>query len=211
MACKYQTRGYNQVFVDVLKSVQSSSTPGRTVIEVLQGKPHGYDWPTTVEMEAAFSQGRYYGPGGINQERLRLLLGSIDKDLQKRATKSEAFIANYSELQIEHVIPQAWRMHWPVIGTGDGAELQVAETARENHINRIGNLTLLTGPLNQTMSNDPWGSKRSALSEHSKLEINAQLVTFDEWNEEEISHRGVRLAQQLANVWPGPESNFWVS
>ena len=72
----------------MLKAVRSASDhPGRAVIESFRASPYGYAWPKTSELEGAFLTGRYYGPGGINQDRLRLLLGAVDERLQTLANK----------------------------------------------------------------------------------------------------------------------------
>ena len=143
--------------------------PGRAVIEALRGEPNTYAWPSNEDLELAFSDGRYYGPGGINQDRLRLLLGAIDERLQIEATKSEDVVVEYQKLQIEHIIPQGWRDEWPVTISKIPLNERSAEFERQQHINRIGNLTLVAGPLNASMGNDPWDAKRAALQQHTVL------------------------------------------
>lgn len=209
MAAKYQTRTYGQVFVEVLKAAQAATShPGRAVIEALRAKPHGYEWPTLDELTDAFEAGRYYGAGGINQERLRMLLGGVDRLLQAAATKTEALTIDYDALQIDHVIPRTWREHWPVIVEEPNARL-VAEQQRDLYMHRIGNLTLVTGPLNASVSNNPWEAKRAELRKHSKLQLNSLLIENDHWDEDCITERGRWLATQVDRVWPGPDAAFW--
>lgn len=208
MAGKYQTRAYNQAFVEVLRAAQKADAPGQAVIEALAASPHGYEWPETSDLEVAFADSRYYGPGGISQDRLRLLLGAVDAELIARSNKSETLTVQYDELQIEHVIPQSWRTHWPVI-EDDEAIRALAEQERDRHLNRIGNLTLVTGPLNVSLSHDPWEAKRAELQKHSKLALNARLIEEDDWDEERIVARGKWLATQLEEIWPGPSAHEW--
>lgn len=120
MAIKAQTRAYGLVFVEVLKAARAApADPAQAVIDALRSDPHGYAWPTFQEIEDGFVTGRYYGPGGINQERLRMVLGAIDQLLQRDAPKSEASTVEYDSLQIEHVMPAqlarslAGRSHGP--------------------------------------------------------------------------------------------------
>lgn len=208
MAGKYQTRAYNQAFVEVLRAAQQSEDSAGAVVAALASSPHGYEWPDTGELEMAFADGRYYGPGGINQDRLRLLLGAIDAELQAAAGKSEPLTVDYEALQIEHVIPQSWRTYWPVIEEDDAVRA-LAEQERDRHLNRIGNLTLVTGPLNLALSNDPWEAKKVELQKHSKLELNARLIAEDDWDEDKIVDRGKWLAGQLDGIWPGPSAPDW--
>jgi hypothetical protein len=209
MAAKLQTRGYGLAFADVLAVAKNSqSSPGRAVVEALRAGPHGYTWPTDGELIDAFRTGRYYGAGGINQERLRLLLGTVDELLQNERHKGEPLQIDYDQLQVEHVIPREWKKHWPVAASSPEERL-LAEQRREAHVNRIGNLTLASAVLNPSMGNDPWESKRDALKQHSHLRLNALLREEPEWNEDAIIRRGEWLARQVARVWPGPGSPRW--
>jgi hypothetical protein len=209
MAAKYQTRAYGQVFADVLQLAQQAQVePGQGVIRALQESPHGYAWPTDESIAEVFATGRFYGPGGINQDRLRLILGAIDRKLQQDAVKSEALEIGYNGLQIEHIIPQEWQKTWPLVGS-DPVELIQAEQERAQTINRIGNLTLANQHLNPAMSNDPWIAKRIELMKHSKLQLNVRLVELDAFDESEVVVRGRWLAEEFSEVWPGPQHDRW--
>jgi hypothetical protein len=211
MAAKYQTRAYGQAFVDVLKGAQkSASNPARGVVEMLESAPHGYAWPTQADIEQAFSENRYYGAGGINRDRLRLILGELDALLQARAQKAEKATFKYEKLTVEHVIPQSWRQYWPVVDLDPAVKVE-REKRRDRYINRLGNLTLTTGPLNSAMSNDPWAAKREELSKHSKLELNAGLMRLSEFDEDQIKKRGLLLAGRFNEIWPAPDDQTWAS
>ncbi|MBE2316681.1 DUF262 domain-containing protein [Solirubrobacter sp. CPCC 204708] len=209
MAVKWQTRAYGPMFVEVLKAAQAAETnPGQAVVDALRAQPHGYSWPSDADIVTAFEEGRYYGNGGINRERLRMVLGAIDRRLQQQALKSEPSIVDYDGLQIEHVIPQNWRTHWPVTVQEPGERL-IAEQERDRHVNRIGNLTLATKHLNPSMSNDPWAEKRAELQKHSVLQLNAALVAEPEWDEQRVRARGAWLAGHFGSIWRGPDDAIW--
>ncbi len=76
---------------------------------------------------------------------------------------------------------------------------------REGAINRIGNLTLLTGPLNSSISNGAYSVKMPALRSHSSLALNRELNGFDEWNERTIAERGVALFRTAQQIWLAPD------
>ena len=204
-----QTRGYARVFVEVLKAAMNHDTnPRLAIVDALRRGPVGYSWPPDDELADQFRTVRYYGQGGINQDRLRLILGAVDTRLQQEENKTEPVTINYDQLQIDHVIPQNWRRYWPVQAS-DRNEQAVLEHRRERHIHRIGNLTLVSARLNPSMGNDPWKKKRAQLQEHSHLRLNALLCQKEEWNEHAIRERGERLAGEVASVWPGPDSSLW--
>ena len=103
-------------------------------------------------------------------------------------------------------MPQSWRTNWP-ISAANKAEQTLAEQRRDAHVHRLGNLTLLTRPLNTHQSNAPWSEKRSALAEHSALRLNADLATnaaWDTWDEQKIVERGEYLAAVVCRAWPRP-------
>jgi hypothetical protein len=104
--------------------------------------------------------------------------------------------------QVEHVLPRGWRTHWPV---ADAA----AEAERDDTVHRLGNLTLLTGSLNASVSNGAWlgdSGKRAALERHDAFLMNRQIVksSADGWDEVSIAQRTDELIDALLETWPVP-------
>lgn len=64
-----------------------------------------------------------------------------------------------SELVHQHVLPQTWHPHWPLPAEMAKDEAAVADCNRS--IRTIGNLTLVNGRPNSSLSNAPWDSRRS--------------------------------------------------
>lgn len=209
MAAKLQTRAYGQAFTEVLRTAQAATAhPGRAVIEALRNSPHGYEWPLDKAISDQFAASRYYGPGGISQERLRLLLGAVDARLQQEVHKAEPVTVEYEKLQIEHIIPDKWRQYWPIVAE-DENERQVLEQQRDASVHHIGNLTLVSFRLNPSMSNDPWAAKRDELRKHSHLRLNALLCEREDWDEHAIVAREKWLAEYIGKEWGGPDADRW--
>lgn len=204
MATKYQTRAYGQVFAEVLRDAQSADAIASTVELSLLNAPHGYVWPTDADIEHVFTSSRAYGPGGMNQARLRLLLGAVDRRLHEQDSKSEDVDIEYGNLPIEHVMPQKWRTNWPVEADSEEARHGLS-VKRDQAVQRIGNLTLLTTALNSSVSNSAWATKREKIAEHSVLKLNSDLVEREHWNEKAIEERGRWLASHVAEIWPRPQ------
>jgi len=152
-------------------------------------------------MRASFVERRMYDQ--LTQERVRLLLAAVDALLQRDKLKGEQASFDYDKLQIEHIMPQSWAKHWPV-DVDDAAERELAEQQRAQSVDRIGNLTLVTAPLNGSVSNGPWSVKREGLREHSQLVLNSLVVDCDEWSEDAIEARGRDLARVACRVWSKP-------
>ena len=158
-------------------------------------------WPTDADVERAFIERPVYG--NLSQERIRILLGAIDERMHTEHIKGEKPIFDYDALQVEHILPQTWRTHWPVTGI-DGTTRLLAEQERDRVVNRFGNLTLVTAPLNPAMSNGAWSVKREALREHSSLRLNAAVISQETWDEQRIGSRARGLAEVACRVWRAP-------
>jgi hypothetical protein len=198
------TRGYGKVFVDVLKAAAGqASKPGASVadaiVQALHGGPNQLSWPTDDELVVAFTTRKVYG--SMTQERIRLILGAIDEYQQKSNPKTEPAIVQYDKLQIEHVMPQAWRDHWPLTAVSDAERLLEAQR-RDRSVQQFGNLTLVTSTFNQSVSNSGWALKRPEFQEQSKLQLNHTIASQDVWDADAILARGHQLAELAAKVWP---------
>jgi hypothetical protein len=118
------------------------------------------------------------------------------------------------ELTVEHILPRDWIPKWPLtqgmkgmtlsdLSTAEIGDTRAEATRRRNAaINTFGNLTILTQPLNSSVSNAPWKDKRPELLKHSLLPINQALHSFDVWDEDAIDKRSGKLLEQALRIWP---------
>jgi hypothetical protein len=198
-----QTRGYAKVFVDVLAAAKEApdGTTGAAVVQALLKLEDTMTWPSDQDVSDAFLGRRFYGQ--LAQERVRMLLGAIDEQLQGDQLKGEQASFDYTKLQIEHIMPQSWQQHWS-LEVDELAARELAEQRRRAAVDRIGNLTLITAPLNQSVSNGPWQTKREGLRQHSQLILNSVVVDYDDWNEGRIDERARALSGVACRVWPRP-------
>jgi hypothetical protein len=146
----------------------------------------------------------------VVRPRLRMLLEAIED--KQRTEKSEGPPCE-RDLTVEHVMPLAWRHHW-----APATVEPAAAVVRDTLVHTLGNLTLVRWKLNEALANLPWTDaeavarglgptgKRSALSSHSLLKINADLVAEDHWTEQAIAERTASLAAVTVAVWPRPPS-----
>lgn len=201
-----QTRGYGRAFLQVLQAAQQAdeTEPVDIVIrQALLAAPNGLPWPDDEEVGEQVGARAFYGH--MSQERIRWILGPIDRFMQRQNPHGEQPVFDYNSLTIEHVLPRDWQTHWPVSGIGS-SDRQLAARERERHIHRLGNLTLVTKTLNPSLSNAAWPDKKAALQEHSQLALNADLAKYEAWDENAISQRAATLAAVACQVWPRPSS-----
>jgi uncharacterized protein with ParB-like and HNH nuclease domain len=205
--CGLTTKNYNKLFVDILSKVRRSSLPTLTALDVhlSLGDSDINRWPSDSEWKMAWLSRDQYR--GSRQPRLRYLLEAIEKG--KRTALSEE-IEIKSELTVEHIMPQAWRSHWPTAGFDHVPEGEVdgdqeaRELRRDQAINKLGNLTLLTHSLNATVSNGPFSVKMPAVRAHASLALNRELQAFELWDEEAIVKRGTALFDIAGKLWRPP-------
>ena len=201
------TRAYQQVFRDVLSGAKDALGAGESADLAVEKSLLALEanaWPQDEDVRAAFVSRRYYGV--VAQYLIRLLFAGIDERLKIENRLTEQTAVTYDTLTVEHVMPQSWRENWPISAANE-AEQTLAEQQRDAHLHRLGNLTLLTRPLNTRQSNAPWSEKRSPLAKHSALRLNADLATnpaWDTWDEQKIVERGEELAAVACRAWPRP-------
>lgn len=170
-------------------------------------------WPTDKEFVEFLTTREVYGT--VSQPRLAMALAAVEDDL--RTTKTEAsgtpVTETASSLSIEHLLPQDWGAHWqPTDLDGmprQGEQAERAAAERNARLHMLGNLTIVAKPLNSAMSNSPWENKREELNKHTRLLLNARIAKREQWDEPAVDEHGQWLAERLAVIWPGPESDRW--
>ena len=82
----------------------------------------------------------------------------------------------------------------------------IATRRRNFLLQTFGNLTILTQPLNSSVSNSSWNVKKPELLKSSMLPINQQLLYgIETWDEKAIECRSKELFKRAALIWPRPK------
>jgi uncharacterized protein with ParB-like and HNH nuclease domain len=210
----WQTRGYGTHLTRALRegkvAVEKEVDVADAIIAALQDG--ALAWPKDSDVEDAFLTRQFYG--GPSQFRIRLLFGAIDRQLRFEDPNEPHAVIHYDDLQIEHVMPQSWEKHWP-LSDGEGGVVAKNETdpawlalstERRRAIDRIGNLTLVTGTFNREVSNLGWAVKRPEFEKQKSLVINYDVAKRVAWDEDAIKSRALSLAAAANRLWPSPES-----
>ena len=206
MVCRMTTKNYNLLFLGLVNTLEKTGVAhaGDTVLEYLaEQTAHANLWPDDRILEDAFLTLPLYW--SLTQGRLRLVLEGIEEELRSNMAESQAVPRG---LTIEHIMPQKWQENWPLPTSATDVERAVEERDHRNRIiHSIGNLTLVNGNLNSSLSNAPWVDKRKTLSQHTVLFLNKELLEEapDVWNEEMIAERAQRLFKVATRVWPSAE------
>lgn len=165
-------------------------------------------WPADVEFSESLRTRDVYGT--VSQPRLVMALAAVEASLYSNKTDIPVLA---DVLSLEHLIPQEWESHWPLTDAGgnalEGQALEQAAGERWARLHRLGNLTIVTHPLNSSLSNSAWTIKRAELNKHSRLLLNARLAERGAWDEQAVDEHGAWLAQRLVAIWPGPNAASW--
>ncbi len=206
--CGYNQKAYNKIFLDLLKGLDAH---GRSNSNYLQeflstSKADSVLWPSNEEFRDALIRTPVYR--NLRSRGALMLLEAIEDQLQH--VYSEDITIN-SPLSVEHIMPQTGdASHWPVTVESDESDSDAA-IRRDRIIHTLGNLTLLTQPLNSSVSNGPFtvpdhpnAGKRYSITYSSRLSLNRYFDSIDHWDEAAITRRGAALADRALKIWPGP-------
>jgi hypothetical protein len=224
--CRETTRGYNQFFLEILTELKAAPASGtsleRVVIQELASKADAPSraWPDDLRVRSVLAGQPLYG--ALTQRRVRMVLRAIEDRLRQKTGGKAEEVGVADAVHIEHLLPQAWEEHWTPAAPESLDEASALEWRQqwidEHRDNRtialhsLGNLTLLTQPLNASVQNGAWSAKRSSIDEFSAFRLNRDIVLrhgADGWDEARIAARGAELADTIVEIWPGPSSAVW--
>jgi len=208
---RLQSRDYNRLLTRLLVAIKKDlEHPDEVVLAELRSfQARTAVWPSDDDIRERLLHGDLYDY--VGQGRVRMLLEACERDMRDPAMTEK--IALPSDLSIEHAMPRSWEDNWQL---PEGHDADQAAADRDSRINRLGNLTLVTQPLNASLSNSSWEpegeggpSKRKALGEASVLLINQRLVQHEHWDEAAIDKRSEDLVNRIVRTWPGPDATDW--
>jgi hypothetical protein len=207
MLVRATTKGYNKFVSEIIRLLRSSdrSEAGNLVERFLaRQEVDSQYWPDDEEIRGALRELPIYRR--LSRARLRMVLEALEDHCRGwrdgRSGLGGERVAR-GKYAIEHIMPRKWLAHWPRPNNPDG------EGERDRLIHTIGNLTLLTGPMNSKVSNGPWegaGGKWEALKAHDVLLLNRDLrdTATSAWTNEAIRARTEDMSAMVTAIWRVP-------
>lgn len=213
--CALTNKNYNKFFLAAVASLEENGWSHAALSSFLVGQRSDTGrFPRDEEFEQKWLNSPSYTT--LQPARARAVLEEIELAKRTKFHESQTLSAS---LTVEHVLPRTWEKTWPLADGSQPTSDQVfnamfASAEDETTLGRIvrrnrmketfGNLTLLTSPLNTTVSNSPFEKKRDALRKHSLLVLNREVVAHEVWDEEAILERGKQLFSIARTLWPAP-------
>ena len=205
--CHMTTKNYNRFFLSLLRQLKRASEQGQDMAhvartELLKPTEPTVIWPSDTTFRNGWVGNALYVKS--RPDRSAMILLAVNDAL--RTSRSER-ITQSQELTVEHLLPQEWEPHYPLPSNQPDDEEETPEQRRQRLMNTIGNLTLLTGPLNASISNGPFIGKAREIVRLSDLRINAPFREgqFESWDENNILKRGEDLFETATIIWPRPD------
>jgi len=122
-----------------------------------------------------------------NNNQAKFLLSHYENKLNPELT-----LENPSTIHLEHILPdEPRRDEWP----------GWTEDEFDTYTNRIGNMCLLLGTDNISVSNRGFEHKKAEAYHSTNLILTKELTEYDKWNSENIRERQGRLYLLTKEIW----------
>lgn len=118
------------------------------------------------------------------KEIVRYILSKIHRHIDKNLEIN----LDTSEVHVEHIMPV------------NPSQWEIDPEVHEAYLWRLGNLMLLSGPINMSISNSPFDVKKSGYLT-SKIEPNKAVGECGTWGADEIVVRQKALANYAVSIW----------
>jgi hypothetical protein len=179
---------------------------------LIEQKGESVVWPDDARFKQAWLANPVYNL--IGAARVQYVLRAIEKRLHEAKTER---IEILSSLTVEHVLPDDWIEQWPLANGQRGVtwveqydktrdQKDVEATQKRDRLKHtFGNLTLLTQPLNSSVSNSAFDIKKPEIIKNSALALNRYFHDKDVWDDSSIEARGESLFELASTLWPYPK------
>ena len=214
--CGLTTKNYNKFFLSVVRHLNSKGFSRENLVQFLAAQTsESARLPKDTEFENSWLSAPMYAKR-LTPLRVRTVLEAIERRKRQKFHETDQLA---EDLSVEHILPSSWEEHWPLPNGAQptsNEKLQamyateeddtlIGQLVRRNRLlNTFGNLTVLTKPLNASVSNGPYKDKRTAIKNHSLLVLNREIIENKEWNEDCIEARGKKLFKVAQALWPYP-------
>lgn len=194
MVCHAITKNYNQLFTDSF--ISNKILTKNDLQNYINNKSDKINYmPSDGDLKNAFHSSKL-----VNKQSAGILY-FIESHVRYNQMHATALLglSNYS---LEHLLPKKWRGTWPTIVDKNKAE------EIDSSLLTLGNLAIIPGKLNTSVSNSDWKTKCEGKNNKSGLKLYAsslstlsEYLTRNEWNIDTIGHRADDLYEMAKNVW----------
>jgi hypothetical protein len=194
MICHENNRNYNQLFGERFITQRLLDVVAiRNYIDTQEDKINFM--PLDASVTDGFNQSK------LTNKQATGILYLLETGIRNRQKHSTAMLG-MSSYSLEHILPKKWRNHWPVFKT------EAENSARDQKLLTLGNLTIITAALNSSVSDAGWDIKKNGDGKNKGFSVYAaDLATFSPylsnqfWDEAAIETRAKDLANLAIAEW----------
>ncbi len=126
-------------------------------------------------------------------------------ELSRHGEFSELQVLGSESVHVEHIIPQKIVTKKAKEEFGDWVDYlgENSVDLHQDYVSRIGNLTIFSGTLNISASNNPFSRKKAAYKK-SGISITKDLAELPRFNFRNVEKRSQELADLAVGLWPQP-------
>ena len=181
------SKGMNKTFVSLYQQLkkQHPYINANIVRMKLVGFERSQVWPSDEDFYKSIIEQPIYASNRDNK-RIKFVLRSLQESLTKERV-------DFSNLTVEHVMPQTLAKDWVTTLGADASEIN------KKWGDTLGNLTVTAE--NSEMSNRSFEEKLKFLNK-SNLSLNNYFRDVKQWNDEDIQCRARHLADLALEIWP---------
>lgn len=187
------TKNYNNIFQDTL--ISNGVDSSEKFVSYLKESNMEMPFPSNEDIEESIINKR------LNNREAKFVLYFLELELRETFDSTDLF--EFSKYQLEHLMPKKWIHNW-----SDNLPDNVTSEDRDKKLLTMGNLAIISGPLNSSISNSNWRLKLSGDSKRGGLvEYGAGIKTHHEvlgkpfWDENCIEERGNQISKWVKDVW----------
>jgi uncharacterized protein with ParB-like and HNH nuclease domain len=158
----------------------------------------------------------------IRQKLLQEIRNNVDDEIFKRNFASRNFKAteprtkyilwrlsrptgetslNIKEIQTEHIMPKTLSDKWiNYLKTNTSKNEEGIEALHKENLDKIGNLTIIKGEWNISMSNRLFVEKKNDYAK-SEFQITKKLTSYDKWTFNDIENRTNEMTEDALKIW----------
>lgn len=203
--CDLTPKNYNRFFLSILSKAKAAHAAGEPVhlairAELLRGDLDTTRWPADELFLESWRWKALYVRS--RPDRSAMILTALNAAMS--SSKNEKLKLVDEALSVEHILPQSASLADYPYSDEELEDGYTIEEHRRDLMHTVGNLTLLTVPLNSSISNGPIAAKAAQISEESDLRINAWMrkTPPEKWDEGDIWDRSETLFGHAKAIWP---------
>jgi|GEM_PF-1233902 uncharacterized protein with ParB-like and HNH nuclease domain len=197
--CEQSTSKLDQIYNNICIEIDNSSEDPKEITKVIW-RLMSREVKNAVDDEIfrrSFSRRRFKP----SETRTKYILWKLSRPTGET-------MLHISNVHIEHILPRKLSKGWVTyLRKLTGKLEEEIKALHGEYLNRIGNLTIILGEWNTSISNRSFNEKK-AYYEKSGLEITRNLAKYNNWSFKEIDMRSEKLAELALEIWKWDENKY---